>query len=322
MKFKIAYFICFFLLLFAFGTFASEVIWLSGDPPKKASKQVKSIGMQRLAGFRGKRGKETLILWVRSGTNPIESEYLNSTHTSEPVVFVFSPEEKLIKAELSDGRMGFALTYDGSLEGFYNIYIIERFVHGDTLYVQIAKAEKLSHSCRNGHKGIRPKIPPHSFPGKVPFEIIRKRIPNEDFHTFLASGDEVSFMMLLNGNPVENANVLITTQKQWAKSLKTNKDGEITFQILGDYFSKWKELNNKEIYKFLLKADYTVIEEGVYNKQAYKNIHYTCTMTEDYIPSETVYKSYVWALAVFVFVVTFLSFLIYLNRKRKRRIYR
>lgn len=314
--------IIFLLLCFVIKLDASEVIWLSGTPPKNVEKKIQKIGMQKLSGFRGKRGKETLILWVRSGTDLLESEYLNSSLTEKPEVFVFSPDKKLIKAELSAGRMGFALTYDGSMEGFYNIYIIERFVHGDTLYVQIAKAEELSHKCRNGHKGIRPKMPPHSFTDNIPFEIIRKRIPKEDFHTFLASGDEVTFKLLLNGEAVKNANVHITTQKQWAKSIHTNSDGEITFQILGDYFSKWKELNKKEIYKFLLKADYTAIEEGVYNKQAYKNIHYTCTMTEDYIPSETVYKSYVWALAVFVFVVTFLSLLVYLNRKRKRRIYR
>ncbi len=320
MRFKIL--ILSFLLLCSFETFASEVIWLSGIPPKEVAEQIQPIGMQKLAGFRGKRGKETLILWIRSGTNPVISEYLNSTHTEEAEVLVFSPENKIVENKLLNGNKGFALTYDGNMEGFYNIYIIERFVHNDTLYVQVAKAEKLSHKCRNGHKGIRPKMPPLYFPDKVPFEIVRKRIPNEDFHTFLASGDKVTFMMMLNGNPVENANVLITTQKQWAKSLKTNKDGEITFQILGDYFSKWKELNKKEIYKFLLTADYIVNEEGTYKNQPYKNIHYTCTMTEDYIPSETVYKSYVWALAVFVFVATILSLLIYLKRKRSKRIYR
>ena len=67
---------------------------------------------------------------------------------------------------LSKGDKGYTLTYDWGEEGFYNIYVIEKYVRNDTLFVLIAKAERLHHKCRAGHKGIRKKLPPKTFPQK------------------------------------------------------------------------------------------------------------------------------------------------------------
>ncbi len=309
-----------YLLLFlTYGLNASETTWLSGTPPKDFTGKITPIGMQKLSGLKGNRGKEVLVLWLREGTSPLESKYLDHSLSEDAQFFVFSPSGELINHDLLKEDNSLAITYDGSMEGFYNIYMLEKFVKNDTLYIQIAKAERLSHKCRNGHKGIIQKMPPQFFNDKIPFEIIRERIPREDFHTFLSCGDELTFKAMLNGIGVENANILITTQKQWGKTLKTNVDGEINLQLISDYFSNLRELQKKKIHRLLLKANYTLAEEGLYKEIPYKYIQYTCTFPEDYIPSEMVYKSRVWGVFVLVFGIAVLSIMIYIHRTRKAK---
>jgi len=307
-----------FLLFFAEGALALENIWLSNTPPKKISKKIRH-GMHGVSFVKGQDGKEKKILWIRSGGFPVESRYANCTNTKKSTIAVRSPDGKLIEGNVSHGPLGYVLTFKGDTEGFYNVYLFERFVEGETLNIAVAKAEVLSHKCSNGHAGMRKKMLHRIFKGDVSFEIIRKRIPNEDFHTFLSSGNNLTFKVLLNGVPLKFSKVILSTQKKWLKSLKTDMNGEATFQLIGDYYPKWKELNKRKIHYFLVTAEYIVKKKGSYKGIPYKRIHYAGTFGGSYIPSKTMYTSYFYGLILLIFIMIAVTVFIYFHRERKKK---
>ncbi len=308
-----------FLTLSVMVSSASDIIWLSGTPPEKLTKEIRH-GMHGVSYIREKDGTEKKILWIRSGRFPVESEYTDSTKT--PEIFVLSPDGKLIEGELLHGQWGYVLTYEGNIEGFYNVYLVERFTKGDTLHIMVSKAEVLSHKCSKGHAGIQKKMPPKTLGKNIPFEIVRKRIPEEDFHTYLSSGDDVTFKVFLNGEHLEGSKIMLSTEKRWTNNLKTAINGEATFQLIGDYYSKWKELNKRKVHKILLIAVYTVTTDGSYEGVPYKYIHYTGTLSDSYIPSKTMYTSYVYGLLLLVFVIIITSISIFIYRERRKKPYK
>ncbi|MDY6856405.1 MAG: hypothetical protein SWO11_17230 [Thermodesulfobacteriota bacterium] len=310
-----------FLLFFVIRASASEIIWLSDAPPEKVSKEIRH-GMRGVSLINGKDGRERKILWIRSGSFPVESRYVNRTNTKKPVVFVISPNGERIKGELSHSRWGYVLTFEGNMEGFYNVYLFEMFVEGDTLNIMVAKAEVLSHKCSNGHAQIRRKMSPRILQDDIPFEIVRERIPGEDFHTFLSSGDDLILKVIFNGAPLEAANITLRTQKRWIKGLKTNMYGKAAFQLIGDYYPRWKEINKRNNHNFLLTAEHTIKECGSYEGIPYRLIHYIGTLGDVYIPSKTMYSSSLYGLVVLLFVITITGIFIYFHRERRKRPYR
>jgi len=179
---------------------------------------------------------------------------------------------------LTEGKIAF-LTYASKEEGYYNGYLILKQVSNDTLYVNIAKAEMLNHSCRNGHKNVRKKIGPNVYSETIPAEIVRKRNSSENFHYFALSGDKIDYQFLLDGKPVENARLSFNTQTGWQKILLTDENGISTFQILQDYFSSWQELNNRKVYDYVIFGEITLPETGNYKGEDYSYVHYTTSPT-------------------------------------------
>ncbi len=311
------------LLLFmsSYVCFAQENIWLSGDPPPQAKHKLRPSGMQHYMAFRNNRGQEKLILWPRNGETPKGSSYLDSFNT-EPKIFVVSPAGDLLEYDLSSSDKGFALTYAFDLEGYHNIYLLWKEVRDETLFVHVAKAERLNHKCQNGHRSISGKIKVKSFPEIVPFEIIRNRFkPTEDFHLILASGNVASFSALENNEAIENVEFIFVTEKGWSKTVNANEKGIAEFQIPEDYFSKMKELNKDETYHFLLTAKYSNSTSGEYQGKAYSKISYVCTYAGDYEPSPSLYKSSFWPIIIILFSTLAIGSFIFYSRRKRRRFY-
>ncbi len=297
---------------------ATELIWLSNMPPKAVKKEIRFYGMHRLPALRGKDHRIHIIQWIRSGRSPEFSEYVQRTNTGHPELFVFSPSEEPIHAQLLHTKLGYLLSFPDGEEGFYNAYLVEKFVHRDTLTVLVAKAERLSHSCRNGHKGVLKKVPPKIHPQVVPLEIVRKRLPGENFHTIITAGDRVTFQILLHGVPLSGASVRLCTQKGWSKQLTTSQNGEATFQLIQDYLSRWQDVKRRVFYHFLVTVDYLKPEEGTYQGKPYHTVRYLGTYSDIYRPSQLMYSSYVWGLFVILSVILIASLAIYLYRKRSK----
>jgi hypothetical protein len=300
---------------------AQEIIWFSNVPPKDAKKIVPS-GMHKLSSVSGKRGQSSIIQWLRKGTNLENTSYIQIPKNEDIEFYLFSPSNKQVENKLmTKGDKSF-FSYASKEEGYYNAYLIQKEVKGDTLYITIAKSELLNHSCRNGHKLVRGIVGPHLYSEIIPVEIKRKRIFTEDLHYFTTSSDNVEYQFLVNGKPVEGANLTLVTQKNWSKTLKTNKEGNSTFQFIQDYFSSWQELNNREIYNYLLYGEITLPTQGNYEGKAYSYTHYTTSLSDGYRPAKTMYMSMFWAFVVFIVTTIITVSGIFIYRFKRQRIYK
>lgn len=289
----------FLILFFILQTLgAQNNIWFSNKPPPN-DKQSKPSGMHGLSSIKGKRGTSSVVQWLREGTHPIKSRYIQIGDKDEFEFYLYPPSGSDSVGEFK----GSYLTYASKEEGYYNGYLIIKHVSNDTLYVNIAKAEMLNHSCRNGHKNVRKMIGPEIYPETIPAEIIRERTLSENYHYFASSGDLIDYQFMLYGKPVEGARLSFNTQTGWQKILLTDENGVSAFQILQDYFSPWQELNNRKVYNYVIFGEITMFESGNYKGDDYSYIHYNTSLSDGYRPAKTMYLSMFWAFVVFMITV-------------------
>ncbi|MBM4207485.1 MAG: DUF4198 domain-containing protein [Gammaproteobacteria bacterium] len=121
-------------------------------------------------------------------------------------------------------------------EGFYNAYYTEQVLANQVLNIATAKAEVLKHNCRLGHNYDRALVNPHQWDA-APLDIIRLRLPEEDFHTRIQSGNTLKFRVLHLGKPASGATVKLETEKGWSKTTRTDEQGMARFQIIQDSFA-------------------------------------------------------------------------------------
>ncbi len=337
----------FFLL--GFHLKAQEPIWISNTPPPSMEEVVKTSGMHRLSALDSKKIKgkpenknktDTLkkggdkkvskrekksyrpstkyIQWIRKGNSVKDAAYICLDKDIDYTMHLFSPTGKKESINLIKGQACYA-KFEMNDEGYYNAYLIIKKVKGDTLYINIAKAELLNHSCRNGHHKKLEARPVNTYPKVSKFEVYRKRQPYEDFHYFTFSGGDETFKVIYLGKPVSGVKVKINTEKGWSKTMLSDENGEINTKFIQDYFSEWKELEHRKIFYYMLEAEYTIKKDINYKGKDYGYIHYTLTMSDGYRPSKTMYSSMVWGLIVFVItlVVSIGGIFIYKERRKK-----
>ncbi len=308
------------LFLSAQQVFSQEILWFSNTPPP-SEKGIRPVGMHRYSGKKGKRGSSNIMQWLRRGDNLLESEYVHLADSNSYEFHLFSPEHKDGTGKFINSKNAF-LSFPSKGEGYFNAYLIHKKISNDTLYIQVAKADMLNHSCRNGHKNVRTKIGPYTYPNIIPAEVVRLRDSRENFHYFAKSGDVVDYKMILNGKPVENASITYITQTNWRNTQKTNSEGIAQFQLIQDYFTNWQELNNRKVYYYLVVAQFTLAEKGEYQGQHYNYIHYTSTMSDGYRPASTMYKSMFWAFVIFIVTLILSIAGIFIYRIRRNKVYK
>ncbi len=289
---------------------ASQTYWLSDIAPTKeqAEKMRPSHGGMVIRGQQGYSKK----LWLRKGDSIADSTYVEQSDL--PLVLV-DPEG--LQAELAFSNEGYAdITFKMKHEGYYNLFMIDKRVEDGLLQETVLKNESLNHSCRAGHDHVKELVPPLYFE-EVPFDIIRERLPRESFHLRLGSGDMITYKVMLNGKPVSGAAVTMSTQKGWAKTLKTDAEGRASFEMIRDYYPPWHEFNKRNMETFLIIAEYDSDESGVYQGKRYDGIHYKATTAGNYYPSARDYKSYIYGLLIGLFGLTAAIFFIYFHRKKR-----
>jgi len=338
---------------------AQETIWLSNTPPESMQKMVTTSGMHRLAAIDSKKlrgkpdngnkkkgdqykkiktdstqkgrpqttakgGKKSYrpstkyLQWIRNGNSIQNAKYICLDDETEYELTLMSPEGNKEKIEIVTDSICYA-KFELNEEGYYNTYLIIKKAVGDTLHVNIAKAELLNHSCRNGHHKRLEARPVRTYPKITDFEMIRNRNPHEDYHYFTSSGSEEVFKVIYDGKPRLGVKVTLNTEKGWSKTFFTDENGEINAQFIQDYFSKWQELNSREIYYYMLKADYTTKKDIHYNGKDYSYVHYTLTMSDGYHPARTMYASMVWGLIVFLIALIASVAGIFIYKERRKR---
>lgn len=338
------------LLFFALQVVAQEPIWLSNQPPKTMEKEVKASGMHRYSSLQRstrkakvtsgsekykksektnskkaknsyKRSSTKYVQWLRKGNSIKDATYICLPDSIDYQLKLISPTGQEEPISLEQNKACY-VKFELNEEGYYNAYLILKNGTQDTLYVNIAKAELLSHSCRNGHHKKLEARPVQYYPEITEFEIIRLRHPHEDYHYFASSGDTETFKALMNGKPLPGVKITINTEKGWSKTGFTDKNGEFKIQFLQDYFSNWQELNKRKTHYYMLEADYIQPKDNQYKGKNYKYTHYILTMSDGYRPSRTMYASMVWGLIVFLTALIISIAGIFFYKERRKRPYK
>ncbi len=304
-----------FCLLMLLSIQASAQIWVSNNAPKEGSLRVTLSGMHKLSTLKGKRGSTKVIQWLKSGSSVEES--LFSLADTSAKILLFDPQEQMVAIETIVDSTSSAFVFDNPDEGFYNLFYLDKNVQNDTLFVSCASREMLNHSCRNGHARELKYIPYKTFEKDIPMQVVRERTKSDDLHYFVSSGEFVTFRALHQGKPLEGVKMTLATQKGWEKVQYSNSDGLVTFQLIQDYFTNWNLFDVKKLSDYLLIAEKTLPESGIYKQKTFANTKYVTTYSEAYLPAKTNYMSFVWGLVVFIVtvIVSFIAIYIYRHKR-------
>ena len=315
---KVIRFVVIILISVNFSLIAQKNIWLSNTPPREVEKKIEKTGMRRLPVIYGKRHQANIIQWIRSGELPATSEYVKENALKNPQLFIFDEDGKEVKGELLTNDLGFIITFPATKDGYYLIYLLQKYVKDDTLNISVAKVERMFHSCRNGHDKALIRVEAKTYPEQIPIEIVRERLRGENLHTVIHPGDDVTFQVLLNKNPVEKSIIQMATQKGWIKKEITDNNGEATFQFIKDNITKMQELRRRAAYNYIITFQKIIKQEGTFDNQKYSYINYTTTFSDNYTPSRAPYSSFVWALFVVLGSIILISLGIYFYRKKHK----
>ncbi len=292
-----------FGLLLSSKLFSStEQLWFSDQPPDKSL--IKKMRMRHGGYVHIENGVDVKQLWLRKGDSLEKSAYLESAEGEYQLLNV---QADLNQPLINDGEQQ-SIRFPMPDEGYYNAYFTERLVSNNTLKVKTAKAEILKHNCRNGHKYDRDLVNPQQWT-EAPLDIVRLRLPEEDFHTRIRSGSVLKFQVYHLGKPVSGANVKLETKQGWTKSTQSDEQGIASFQIIQDNFfdADKAEKAGKKVERghggrvrikdsYLVTAEYLTDEAGILNEKAFSKTEYSVSSTGRYYPQELAKKSSAQAL--------------------------
>ncbi len=290
-------------------------IWLSEGPPDahSAARLSRSHGGPVEMGRGGSTSKR---MWLRSGPSPAGARYLSDIEVEGFSYRVAGPYGDIPEGEPFAAMHGTGLYFPMAEEGFYNAYAVRRQVVDGVLRVETAKAEVLRHLCSAGHDYSRDLVKPRIDPD-VPLDLVRLRLPDEDFHTRIASGDDLGFRAFRHGEPVDGAAIRLVSARDWGRTVATDNTGEARFQMVRDYYPPWEIFERRRRDPFLVVAEYTETREGVHDGEPYHRVEYITTLPGIYSPPPRDYMSYAYGLgaALVAFSTGTLGLVLYRRRR-------
>jgi len=284
----------FLCLFFSSKLFAStSKLWFTDQSPDR--EMVKKMQMRHGGYVHVVDGVDVKQLWLRQGESLAKSTYVTSATGEYVGVDV---QENIHVPQMDSANKQQSIRFPMPDEGFYNSYFVERLVNNNTLVVMSAKAETLKHNCRNGHKYDRDLVKPQTW-SDAPLDIVRLRVPEEDFHTRIRSGTQLKFLISHYGKPISGITVKLETKQGWINSAESDEKGIARFQIIQDNFFDAKKAENegKKVERghggrvrirdsYLVSAEYQTNETGSLDGLAYKQTEYTVTTTGRYYPQK------------------------------------
>jgi hypothetical protein len=305
-------------LIFCDLSMATEPLWLSDVPPKQGGRLRNSHG----GPVEVRKGVYYKHLWLRRGGLPMEAPYVSSLVEAPRLLLLDSEGKVSEKAfEGKGGKEGFSASFAMPAEGFYNAYVTLQRLDGEVREVQIAKAEVLKHSCREGHDNVQEKMPPRHHK-EMPLEIVRERQADENFHSRVGYGDTISFLVLRNGVAQAGAKVVLTSGQGWSRERLSDKEGRVRYTMIRDYYPPWELFEKRHAQPYMVQALYSLPEAGELDGKPYSNTRYLASFSGRYYPSPNDYESYAYGLSfgLFALVATGLGIVRY--RRGRNRPYR
>jgi hypothetical protein len=297
---------------------AGEMLWLSDAPPPGSHAGARSHGgpVQIRHGIYHKH------LWLRLGNSPQEDGYVTQDSHFPPLMLL-DTKGQVSEQEISPDKNNGLLNIDFPMpeEGFYNVYASRQQVNNGQRRFQIAKAEVLKHSCREGHDNIQEKMPPRTN-AVISLELVRERRPKENFHTRIGFGDTVSFIVMRHAKPLPDAVVTLATAQGWSKRSVSDSKGRVSYTMIRDYYPPWRLFNKRHAQPYMVTAEYRLPESGELDGRHYDHTLYCASFAGNYYPSSSDYQSYAIGLIIGLFALVFSGVAIYLFRRRRSLPYR
>lgn len=256
--------------------------------------------------------------------------YLNRHDLSPDArAYILRSDGTLAEGGLNHGPKGWELQVDtkpmdGSLDGVFTIYVVDRRVSDGALLVRVAKMNMINHSCGWGHKFKfdRQRRDPKSLPS-VPLEIVCSGLWDGSFHSRTMSGDRFSCTILENGKTAPGASVAFSTGSGWTKTVEADDAGNASVQLIRDYYpEKWSDFDSRKRGSILVTAVYEKEEKGVFNNSPYGKVRMISTLPWRYQPARKEYTSYAYGLVIAALFTVASGAGIYVYRQRRRKPYR
>ncbi|MBU1776330.1 MAG: hypothetical protein KJ899_06790, partial [Gammaproteobacteria bacterium] len=261
-------------------------------------------------------------LWLRAGNDPQRSGFAQEDTDAQVETLLVTPDGKPEGEPLpsaNDDRKG--LSFEMPVQGFYRLYLTSRKLQGDTLNVNVAKAEVANFGHGGDEEEAAKGLLATRYSESAQMEIVRERKPDERKFFQLKSGEEQAFLVLRKGLPLQGARVRMISHQGWSKEEVSDEMGRVSFQIVRDYFPPWNDFEKRFKATYLLIAEANVAETGKYQDKPYSNVRYQASLSGNYYPSPTDYLSYAWALGVGMAILLFCGVAVYLYRRRRVKPY-
>jgi len=305
-------------LLFCGPILAAEPMWLSDTSPHAGHGGAHAHG----GPVEIRRGVYYKHLWLRHGALPQEAGFVQQvTELSKLQLLDTEGKMKDIPFARDEDHGLFNVSFPMPKEGFYNAYVSHQWVNGDVREVQIAKAEVLKHSCREGHDNVQEKMPPR-YSDSIPLEIVRERMPKENFHSLLSYGNQAAYIVMHNGQPLAGAEVTLTSAQGWSKTLVSDSEGRVNYTMIRDYYPPWSLFQKRHSQGYLISTSYSVAERGNLSGKSYNSTLYRASFAGNYYPSPEDYESYGYGLSFGLFAMVGSGLGIFLFRRRRNRPFR
>lgn len=316
--FNLFFYIPSFAGINSMGDFPAEYMYLSETPPVDHS--------------RGHKGGHKAEHRVGEGEHsehratPLKKFYLNIHDMSDSAqAYVLQPDGSMSEGKLDHKDGAWSLTFstkpmDGTMDGVFNVYVVDKQVIDGILVVRVAKMSAINHSCGWGHKYKydKDRLNPKAL-NLMPLEIVGHGLWDKNFHVKTMSGDTLSFNLLSYGRPVNDATVIIRTQSGWEKRLKAGDKGNIQVQLIRDYYpERWSSFNRSNRGSFILTVIHEWDEKGEFSGKGYSRVRVESTFPWRYQPQRREYTSYAYGLSVMTLFALFLGAGVYIYRKRRK----
>jgi hypothetical protein len=273
-------------------------------------------GMGDMSGMGAPGSVPSKRLWLRAGSNPLTAR--SATSADSALLLDVQGQQGVLEVDPHGGP--YNVSFPMPDVGVYNVYFVQQAVDQETLNLTVAKAEVMRSAGHAKVEGEEILMVPRT-DARVPVEIIRERKDKEGLFGRINYGDTVTFQVLRQGKPVQNARVTFTSGQGWSNSQPTDEDGRASFVVVRDYFPEWTEFDRRHRETFLVSASFPVEQGGEWKGSAYRNARYTATLAGAYYPSVNDYESYAWGLLVGLVGLLFTGTAVYLYRRRRVKPY-
>jgi len=310
----------------------------SVSPRNAARTDPKDKLLQLSTAAQGAYGKKPVQSQASSAMSEHRSVEMRTLYLNVPELspnaeaFYLRPDGTRVKGVISTVKGVAALQVDhrpldGSQDGIYTVYVINRKVEKDVLQVQTAKMYLINHTCSWGHKfwqkHIHHERQKAKFSPDVPFEIVGEELWDGNVHNSARSGEIIPFRLLAGGQPIPESILKVRSGTGWLRSYTTDKQGTAKVQLIRDYYPEsWSAFKRNQRMGLLVSAEREVEEAGIYQGQPYSKIHYTTTFPWRYQLQRDEYSSYTYGLGIAALCTVGTSMGVLFYRERRRRPYR